>query len=396
MKSPLDEIVAADAGGTDAEPVLRYRGEKLRETLGTALRSRFYREKFKNADVSELFGAFSQIPLTRAADVARESEAFLCVKPDEVSRVVTLRTSGTTASPKRLFFTDGEIARTEDFFARGMTAMTRRGGRVLIFLPRSGDDGVTDILSRGLARFGCGASVFGAVTDADAALGAIRAYAPDCVVGLPSHMLYLARSGVAASVGSVLLCSDYISPSAVAGIEDAWNCRVFSHYGLTETLYGGAVSCGEDGGMHVCETDLYFEIVGSDGNPAPDGGWGEIAVTTLTRKAMPLVRFATGDAGRFLTEDCPCGSKVRRLDRVRGRIGSELLCALDDAVLRQPGVLRYSVSRAGNALTLSADGDAEAARSAAEPVARRFGLAIELRRGAARFDGAAKRVIKPE
>jgi len=51
----------------------------------------------------------------------------------------------------------------------------------------------------------------------------------------------------------------------------------------------------------------------------PEGEYGEIVFTTLTRRAMPLIRYRTGDRSRFLQGPCPCGSVLKRLDKVGDR-----------------------------------------------------------------------------
>ena len=86
------------------------------------------------------------------------------------------------------------------------------------------------------------------------------------------------------------------------------------------------------------------------GRVLPDGEWGELVVTTLGREAMPLVRYRTGDMGRVLDHACACGSRVRRLDKVRGRLDSMAwldngrslwLADLDEALLDLPGIMDF-------------------------------------------------------
>ena len=68
--------------------------------------------------------------------------------------------------------------------------------------------------------------------------------------------------------------------------------------GLTETGYGGGVECCGKQGYHLREGDLFFEVVDPvSGEPVPDGTPGEVVFTTLTRQAMPLIRYRTGRHG---------------------------------------------------------------------------------------------------
>ena len=121
-------------------------------------------------------------------------------------------------------------------------------------------------------------------------------------------------------IKSVLLSGDHVTPAMRAAIEQAWDCRVFEHYGSTEVGLGGAVQCRAHAGLHVREADLLFEVIDpATGQTLPDGAEGELVVTTLTRRGMPLIRFRTGDLVRMAAEPCACGSVLRCVERVIGR-----------------------------------------------------------------------------
>jgi phenylacetate-coenzyme A ligase PaaK-like adenylate-forming protein len=111
------------------------------------------------------------------------------------------------------------------------------------------------------------------------------------------------------------------------------------------------VECHAQDGYHLREADLLAEIVApKTGNPIPDGVSGEVVFTTLTRRAMPLIRYRTGDVARFLPELCPCRSTLRHLGKVQGRLvnGATLgpmirlnMAVLDDAIFAIPGILDF-------------------------------------------------------
>jgi phenylacetate-coenzyme A ligase PaaK-like adenylate-forming protein len=80
------------------------------------------------------------------------------------------------------------------------------------------------------------------------------------------------------------------------------------------------MACGERVGYHPREADILFEIIDPDtGEVMPEGEYGEIVFTTLTREAMPFIRYRTGDRSRWLPGPCPCGSVLKRLDKVGDR-----------------------------------------------------------------------------
>jgi phenylacetate-CoA ligase len=200
----------------------------------------------------------------------------------------------------------------------------------------------------------------------------------------------------------VLLTADYIPSAIVDAIESAWNCKVYCHYGMTEMGWGGGVECDARDGYHLREADLFIEIVDPEtGRLLPDGERGEIVVTTLTRVGMPLIRYRTGDISRFHTSPCACGTVLKRLNRITGRLndgdcmvsGMPLtLPILDEALFALPGVVDFKADltscqdRDCLTLTLSlspeADPDAVAAASreklSAIPATHRTQIAIEL------------------
>jgi phenylacetate-coenzyme A ligase PaaK-like adenylate-forming protein len=119
---------------------------------------------------------------------------------------------------------------------------------------------------------------------------------------------------------SLLLSAEYVPDAGRLSIERAWHCEVAEHYGMTEMGLGGAMACETRIGYHPREADLFFEIIDPEtGHPAQHGAYGEVVFTTLTRRAMPLIRYRTGDFSRWIPGSCPCGSILKRLDRVGNR-----------------------------------------------------------------------------
>ena len=100
---------------------------------------------------------------------------------------------------------------------------------------------------------------------------------------------------------------------------------------------------------------MYFEIINPEtGENLPDGSWGEVVFTTLTREAMPLIRYRTGDYGRFLTEPCPCGTALKRMDKVYHRLDSQnfKITDFDEALFAIRGVFNYDLQIDNNNQTI--------------------------------------------
>lgn len=341
------------------DEVRRFQLEKLGQTLAYASRrSPFYRRQLPGRAAAALsgFADFAEVPFTTAEDLVRDPLEFLCVSQSDVARVVTLRSSGSTGRPKRIFFDPEDLERTVDFFRHGMSTVVQAGQRVLILLPGGLPGSVGDLLAEGLARMEVQGIVHGPVQEPEETIAAIRAHKAHCLVGTPVQVLSLVRHPRRRCVRrglvhSVLLSTDFVPAAIVAAIQRTWGSRVYQHYGMTEMGYGGGVECDAHEGYHLREADLYVEIIDPvTARPLPEGVSGEVVVTTLARRAMPLIRYRTGDLARFLPDVCPCGSTLRRLGKVSGRLanGATLgptvrlsMAALDEALFAIPEVLNF-------------------------------------------------------
>ncbi len=97
--------------------------------------------------------------------------------------------------------------------------------------------------------------------------------------------------------------------------------ELYDIYGLTE-IYGPGIgiSCGADTPMHYFDDFIYLEIIDpKTGEVLPDGEIGEIVITTLKKQGAPLIRYRTHDLSRIVPEECKCGYRFPRIDRIIGR-----------------------------------------------------------------------------
>ncbi len=341
------------------ETIESYQGDRLRKMVAYCRQhSSFYRKKFTDAGLTEITGLedLSGLPLTSEEELRNHGLDMVCVSQDEVARVITIQSSGTTGTPKRLFFTDEDLERTLEFFHLGIQSMVDPGQTVAILLPGATPDSTGHLLAQALRRMNVSSHILGLVEDPELAARQLSEIRPDLLVGFPVQILAIARMAADRAIPlgvirSVLLCSDYIPESLSDQLTDLLACEIFLHYGTVETGLGGGVDCTGHAGTHLREADLLFEIIDPHtAEPLTDGEWGEIVFTTLSRRGMPLIRYRTGDQGRLLPGPCPCGSHIRRLDRVLGRMnqgrtlqnGDRLaLHTLDEILFSVSGLLDF-------------------------------------------------------
>ncbi len=104
-------------------------------------------------------------------------------------------------------------------------------------------------------------------------------------------------------------------------IEPEANIKAYDIYGLSEIIGPGVGSeCCEQNCLHIFEDHFYPEIIDPETlEPLPDGTEGELVLTTLSKQAMPMIRYRTRDITSLQTEACPCGRTIRRIRRISRR-----------------------------------------------------------------------------
>ncbi len=150
--------------------------------------------------------------------------------------------------------------------------------------------------------------------------------------GLPSVMFQLARHVRARHPDAPLQLTDVVKvggeplyPFQRRDIQAMLGGRVVQNYGCTEA--GSITSECPAGRLHVFDTHVHVEVFDGD-RPLPPGEFGDLVVTSLTNRAMPLVRCRVGDRGRLSPDPCPCGMPHAVLDEIQGR-NTDMLVASD-------------------------------------------------------------------
>jgi len=328
--SPLHAWLAGRMGLQHLSPeaATAWQMAELRRTIQWArAASRFHAERLAGLDPEQLRtpADMARLPRMEAADLA--APGLLTMSQSGVARVVTLPTSGSSGPPKRLHFSEADLARTIDFFAVGMHTLCGQSDVVLVLLPGRREWGVADLLARALPRIGARAVAPPEAWTADDLPELLHKEGITSLIAAPTQLrrlLKLPHQVFRGRIRTLLSSAEHLPNALRAELSKAWDCAVFDHWGMTETGYGGGVECSAHTGYHLREADLLLEVADFiTGAPVSEGQPGELLLTTLGERAMPLLRYRTGDAGRFLPGPCPCGCALRRLAPVPGRLAAD-------------------------------------------------------------------------
>lgn len=357
-RSPVDYWIADRLGieikDLTQDKLFNMQLDAFRETVKyVKSESKYYKNLFDNIEPEDIKTEkdIQNIPLTCEQDFAGNEKEFLCVSQREINRVVTVHTTGTTGKQKRIYFSEKDQLSTIEFMRVGFSTMINPDDVMLVMMSGGTEGSIGRSVEYALDKSGIKTNVHGSIVNVHDAHENLISFKPNIIVGIPHQIGALSKYGQkfdnseAKYINSVLLSADDIPESLRKRISSLWNCKVFNHYGMTEFGIAGGVECEGFSGYHTRDLDLYFEIINEDEN-----GIGEIVFTTLNREGMPLIRYKTGDIGKFTETECPCGSKLKRIERVYGRKrniiklldGGEIyLSEIGNAVFYEDNIIDY-------------------------------------------------------
>lgn len=153
-------------------------------------------------------------------------------------------------------------------------------------------------------------------------------FRPRVMACTPSYILYMAEEakemGIDPKKGNWkigIFGAEPWSEPMRAEIEESWNMLATDVYGLSEIIGPGvAQECKNKDGLHIFSDVFYPEIIDPvTGEEVPEGQDGELVITTLTKKAIPLLRYRTRDIVCINYEKCRCGRTSPRISKIKGR-----------------------------------------------------------------------------
>ena len=294
----------------------------------------FYQKKFKQAgitpqDINSLKD-LSKLPTTRKQDL-RDNYPFglFAVPLDEVVRVHA--SSGTTGKPTVVGYTANDIATWSDLMARDFVMVGVEKGDIFQNAVNYGFFTGGLGVHYGIERMGAMAVPSG-VGNTERQLEIMMDFGVTVLHCTPSYALYLAETAKARGVVDKLKLrigcfgAEPWSDESRKELEEALHIKAYDSYGLSEMMGPGvAFECQEQNGLHIWEDHFLIEILDKNEMPCAPGEPGELVVTSLTKEAMPLIRYHTGDVTYIMEDKCPCGRVSRRLHRFLGRADDMLI-----------------------------------------------------------------------
>ncbi len=362
------------AGKSGLNPISRsdvetYQNYRLHQILQYCYNhSSFYKELFEKTgsrpedirDAKEL----GKLPFTEPHHLSEIPYRFLCISQAEIARPYAFVTSGTTGPSKKVFWTSRDLEHITDFMSAGIGTVATQRDIVQINLPDGRSNSQADLLFKGVQKFGATPILSGMDLGAREFLDIVESFHSTIIFGYTRRIFRLSKelqssqdmSGKGVKI--LFLAAEYLPDAMRKELEQIWNCRIHTHYGLTEMGLGVAVECSAGDGYHFNEADLLVEVVNPHtGERVPPGEEGELVFTTLTREAMPLIRYRTHDISRLIAEPCPCGAAtLLKIGTVKKRLESILEIGdgdemyptyFDDMLFEVPGLIDYQVTVTG-------------------------------------------------
>jgi len=375
-----------------------------------------YRKKFDVAGVKpsdcRSLEDLARFPFTTKADL-RETYPFgmFAVPMDRIVRIHA--SSGTTGKPTVVGYTAKDIDTWTHVMARSIRAAGARPG-----------DKVHVAYGYGLFTGGLGAHygaerlglavipLGGGMTERQVQL--IRDFKPEIIMVTPSYMLAIAdemeRQGLdpkASSLRVGIFGAEPWTQGMRTTIEARVGLEAIDIYGLSEVIGPGvAQECLETkDGLTIWEDHFFPEIVDpASGRPLVDGEKGELVFTSLTKEALPVIRYRTRDLTRLLP---PTARSMRRMERISGRSDDMLIIRgvnvfpsqIEELILKQPGLSPHyvlEVTKDGplDHLAVVVEGEEGAMAGLKHDIKSYIGISADVRIGVIeRSIGKAKRVI---
>jgi len=330
--------------------------QRLRRTVSRVADVPFYKEAFAKAKISprriRSLDDLRRLPFTTKEDLRRHYPlGMLAVPREKIARIHG--SSGTTGKPTFVAYTKKDREQWADLCARFLVAGGLRAGHLVhisfgygLFTGGFG-------LHYGVERVGA-AVIPVSSGNTPRHIMVMQDLRPDVLVGTPSYSLQIAEVARDHGLDPRSLGLKFAhfggepwTEDMRVEIERQFGMLAFNNYGLSEVIGPGVSGeCVARTGMHIQEDHFLVECVNPDTlEPVAEGERGELVFTTLTKEAMPVIRYRTRDIATLDSSPCPCGRTTTRMSRIVGRTDDMLIIRgvnvfpsqIEEALLRVEG-----------------------------------------------------------
>jgi phenylacetate-CoA ligase len=314
--------------------------ERLKKTVEDCYANiPFYQKALDEAGIKptdiQTLADLTKIPFTTKQDMRDAYPFDLFAVPVDDERVQRLHaSSGTTGNATVCGYTQRDIDVWGDTFAR---AIAQVGGSEHSLLQVAYGYG---LFTGGLGAHEGGIRMHSTILPMSSGntrrqVQMMKDFGVDILACTPSYALLIADTAIEMGynpaedfkVSGAILGAEPCSEGMRLEIEEKLGVKMVDIYGLSEVMGPGvSCECRHQSGLHVAEDHFIIEILDPDTlEPLPDGAWGEVVFTTLSKECSPLLRYRTRDISRIIPGDCACGRTLRRMDRITGRTDDMLI-----------------------------------------------------------------------
>ncbi|MHA1556015.1 MAG: phenylacetate--CoA ligase family protein [Candidatus Heimdallarchaeota archaeon] len=298
----------------------------------SAKNSPYYREilpeYIKNLNRKNVYSIIRKLPFTTSAAVSENSKHFLAIPKSEVISVHF--TYGTTGNKKTIYNSRNDLQRLKYSYALGIINCDIDSSDIAQIVYSYGVWALASHIQDALKILEIVVLPTGNYMNFEGQKKFIEEFDTTVIFGTPSYVYNLAKEIDLSEenkekMKAIMMGGEGLPEHRRKIIEERLGGEVFLNYGLNE--FGGGIGseCKAHSGYHIFPSSILEIIDPQTGELVEDGEWGELVLTSLSREAMPLIRYRTGDVSRIITGKCECGVKLPRIDYIRGRADDRVI-----------------------------------------------------------------------
>jgi len=303
----------------------------LNKALHQARKSDLYKFKLKKFPINiKNINEFKNLPFTTKKEL-RDCYPFGSLAVP-INNVIELHTSsGTTGKATLSYFTKEDLKNSSRAISKAWKCFGITDNSRVQFMMSYGLFSGAALNTYAIQELG-GLVVPAGIQSAEKQIQMMLDFKIDTLVGTVGYFFYLfdyiKENKIPLDKFSLkrgIMAGEIYSDKVRAEVENKFGIMIFDHYGLCEVNTGIAYECESRNGLHLLDDYVFAEIINPEtGEVLPLDSEGELVLTTLEKKASPLIRYRTGDITLIKSGKCSCGRNSIRIDRIKRRVDDML------------------------------------------------------------------------